>query len=134
MLFCPRLRRSRPTSSSSTWAGSRAGPLRAAAGRDPQTETGGVETGSPNRRGVTVSSQSLLGFLKPKPKLNVCSVAAQPTGPCWFCLASPQVEKHLVFSIGTHVSCSFLRLFCLKHSLTESLACCSATWLWLRVR
>ncbi|KAJ0056964.1 hypothetical protein NL108_000776, partial [Boleophthalmus pectinirostris] len=28
----------------------------------------------------------------------------QPTGPCWFCLASPQVEKHLVISIGTHVS------------------------------
>uniref|UniRef100_A0A8C4ZG44 CWF19-like protein 1 n=1 Tax=Gadus morhua TaxID=8049 RepID=A0A8C4ZG44_GADMO len=27
---------------------------------------------------------------------------AQPTGPCWFCLASPQVEKHLVISIGTH--------------------------------
>ncbi|XP_026182623.1 CWF19-like protein 1 [Mastacembelus armatus] len=25
----------------------------------------------------------------------------QPTGPCWFCLASPQVEKHLVISIGT---------------------------------
>lgn len=33
-----------------------------------------------------------------------CSRVAQPTGPCWFCLASPQVEKHLVFSIGTHVS------------------------------
>lgn len=30
--------------------------------------------------------------------------AAQPSGPCWFCLASPQVEKHLVISIGTHVS------------------------------
>ncbi|POI27103.1 hypothetical protein CIB84_009147 [Bambusicola thoracicus] len=28
--------------------------------------------------------------------------AAQPTGPCWFCLASPEVEKHLVVSIGTH--------------------------------
>uniref|UniRef100_M4A4B2 CWF19-like protein 1 n=1 Tax=Xiphophorus maculatus TaxID=8083 RepID=M4A4B2_XIPMA len=27
---------------------------------------------------------------------------SQPTGPCWFCLASPQVEKHLVVSIGTH--------------------------------
>ncbi|XP_012992778.2 CWF19-like protein 1 isoform X1 [Esox lucius] len=27
---------------------------------------------------------------------------AQPSGPCWFCLASPQVEKHLVISIGTH--------------------------------
>ncbi|XP_068024595.1 CWF19-like protein 1 isoform X2 [Melanerpes formicivorus] len=27
---------------------------------------------------------------------------AQPTGPCWFCLASPEVEKHLVVSIGTH--------------------------------
>ncbi|XP_023141358.2 CWF19-like protein 1 [Amphiprion ocellaris] len=26
----------------------------------------------------------------------------QPTGPCWFCLASPQVEKHLVISIGDH--------------------------------
>lgn len=32
-----------------------------------------------------------------------CS-SAQPTGPCWFCLASPEVEKHLVISIGTHVS------------------------------
>lgn len=29
---------------------------------------------------------------------------AQLTGPCWFCLASPEVEKHLVVSIGTHVS------------------------------
>ncbi|XP_069543627.1 LOW QUALITY PROTEIN: CWF19-like protein 1 [Brachyistius frenatus] len=26
----------------------------------------------------------------------------QPPGPCWFCLASPQVEKHLVISIGSH--------------------------------
>uniref|UniRef100_A0A8C5MAF0 CWF19-like protein 1 n=1 Tax=Leptobrachium leishanense TaxID=445787 RepID=A0A8C5MAF0_9ANUR len=26
----------------------------------------------------------------------------QPTGPCWFCLASPEVEKHLVVSIGDH--------------------------------
>ncbi|XP_017340533.1 CWF19-like protein 1 isoform X1 [Ictalurus punctatus] len=26
----------------------------------------------------------------------------QPAGPCWFCLASPEVEKHLVISIGTH--------------------------------
>ncbi|XP_001513071.2 CWF19-like protein 1 [Ornithorhynchus anatinus] len=26
----------------------------------------------------------------------------QPPGPCWFCLASPDVEKHLVVSIGTH--------------------------------
>ncbi|XP_068163064.1 CWF19-like protein 1 [Antennarius striatus] len=25
-----------------------------------------------------------------------------PPGPCWFCLASPQVEKHLVVSIGSH--------------------------------
>jgi len=28
---------------------------------------------------------------------------AQPSGPCWFCLASPEVEKHLVVSIGTQV-------------------------------
>ncbi|XP_070532625.1 CWF19-like protein 1 [Ptychodera flava] len=26
----------------------------------------------------------------------------KPTGPCWFCLGSPQVEKHLVVSVGTH--------------------------------
>eukprot|EP00079_Xenopus_tropicalis_P013168 XP_002941169.2 PREDICTED: CWF19-like protein 1 [Xenopus tropicalis] len=26
----------------------------------------------------------------------------QPTDPCWFCLASPEVEKHLVVSIGDH--------------------------------
>ncbi|XP_075459169.1 CWF19-like protein 1 isoform X4 [Ascaphus truei] len=26
----------------------------------------------------------------------------QPPGPCWFCLASPEVEKHLVVSIGSH--------------------------------
>ncbi|XP_074011308.1 CWF19-like protein 1 isoform X2 [Numenius arquata] len=26
----------------------------------------------------------------------------QPMGPCWFCLASPDVEKHLVVSIGMH--------------------------------
>nr|KAG5702915.1 hypothetical protein BaRGS_034688 [Batillaria attramentaria] len=25
----------------------------------------------------------------------------EPTGPCWFCLGSPQVEKHLVVSVGT---------------------------------
>ncbi|KAL4225333.1 hypothetical protein ACF0H5_016021 [Mactra antiquata] len=24
-----------------------------------------------------------------------------PTGPCWFCLGSPEVEKHLVVSVGT---------------------------------
>uniref|UniRef100_A0A669C5P4 CWF19-like protein 1 n=1 Tax=Oreochromis niloticus TaxID=8128 RepID=A0A669C5P4_ORENI len=30
------------------------------------------------------------------------SLPPQPSGPCWFCLASPQVEKHLVISIGTH--------------------------------
>ncbi|XP_059843563.1 CWF19-like protein 1 isoform X4 [Hypanus sabinus] len=27
----------------------------------------------------------------------------KPTSPCWFCLASPEVEKHLIISIGTHV-------------------------------
>ncbi|PIK42295.1 putative CWF19-like protein 1-like [Apostichopus japonicus] len=27
---------------------------------------------------------------------------AQPSGPCWFCLSSPEVEKHMVVSVGTH--------------------------------
>lgn len=37
---------------------------------------------------------------------NVCFLPheAWPPGPCWFCLASPEVEKHLVVNIGTHVS------------------------------
>ena len=25
-------------------------------------------------------------------------------GPCWFCLGGEQVEKHLVISVGDHVS------------------------------
>uniref|UniRef100_A0A671MGQ4 CWF19-like protein 1 n=1 Tax=Sinocyclocheilus anshuiensis TaxID=1608454 RepID=A0A671MGQ4_9TELE len=47
---------------------------------------------------------------KPPPSMTgaevcVCSfylLIELPTGPCWFCLASPEVEKHLVISIGTH--------------------------------
>ena len=27
-----------------------------------------------------------------------------PRGPCWFCLGSAEVEKHLVVTIGEHVS------------------------------
>eukprot|EP00052_Salpingoeca_macrocollata_P027526 m.261725 g.261725 ORF g.261725 m.261725 type:complete len:698 (-) comp22752_c0_seq2:32-2125(-) len=27
----------------------------------------------------------------------------QPTGPCWFCLGSPEVEKQLVVSVGTSI-------------------------------
>ncbi|XP_028663995.1 CWF19-like protein 1 isoform X1 [Erpetoichthys calabaricus] len=34
--------------------------------------------------------------------LNKPKRPPQPMGPCWFCLASPEVEKHLVVSIGTH--------------------------------
>ncbi|XP_066985910.1 CWF19-like protein 1 isoform X2 [Macrobrachium rosenbergii] len=29
-------------------------------------------------------------------------IPPKPTGPCWFCLASPEVEKHLVVSVGNH--------------------------------
>ena len=29
-----------------------------------------------------------------------------PRGPCWFCLGSAEVEKHLVVTIGEHVSLS----------------------------
>ena len=31
----------------------------------------------------------------------------QPRGPCWFCLSSPEVEKHLIVSIGNHVQHTF---------------------------
>lgn len=27
----------------------------------------------------------------------------KPTGPCWFCLSSPEVEKHLIVSVGEHI-------------------------------
>ena len=30
----------------------------------------------------------------------------KPMGPCWFCLSSPEVEKHLVVSVGDHVNLS----------------------------
>jgi len=32
-------------------------------------------------------------------------------GPCWFCLSSPQVEKHMVISVGTEV----ILIYFLKH-------------------
>jgi len=30
------------------------------------------------------------------------SAPPRPTGPCWFCLSSAEVEKHLIVSVGTH--------------------------------
>ena len=26
----------------------------------------------------------------------------KPSGPCWFCLSSAEVEKHLIVSVGNH--------------------------------
>merc|ERR1712026_615776 len=26
----------------------------------------------------------------------------KPAGPCWFCLSSAEVEKHLIVSVGSH--------------------------------
>lgn len=34
-----------------------------------------------------------------------------PRGPCWFCLGSSQVEKHLVITVGNHVSVGTLVIF-----------------------
>lgn len=28
-------------------------------------------------------------------------ISCEP-GPCWFCLSSPEVEKHLIVSVGEH--------------------------------
>ncbi|KAL2613505.1 hypothetical protein R1flu_025197 [Riccia fluitans] len=30
----------------------------------------------------------------------------RPTGPCWFCLSSPDVSTHLVISVGDHCYCA----------------------------
>ena len=38
----------------------------------------------------------------------VSSFTAQPQGPCWFCLGSPEVEKQLIVSVGEHVSEGFM--------------------------
>lgn len=46
--------------------------------------------------GVSPSSQSQSPHAPP-PK------PPAPKGPCWFCLGSPEVEKHLVVTIGEHV-------------------------------
>ena len=46
-----------------------------------------------------------------------------PKGPCWFCLGSPEVEKHLVVTIGEHVR---FRLICqAPHNIGEDLEQCS---------
>lgn len=33
----------------------------------------------------------------------------KPMGPCWFCLGSPEVEKHLVISVGDYVYLAFAK-------------------------
>ncbi|KNC77722.1 hypothetical protein SARC_09829 [Sphaeroforma arctica JP610] len=33
----------------------------------------------------------------------------EPLSPCWFCLSSPQVEKHLVVSIGTDMYIAYAK-------------------------
>ena len=36
--------------------------------------------------------------------IHICFLTpAALSGPCWFCLGSPQVEKHLVISVGLQV-------------------------------
>ena len=36
-----------------------------------------------------------------------------PRGPCWFCLGSAEVEKHLVVTIGEHVSKRKIMILCI---------------------
>jgi len=45
---------------------------------------------------------------------------AQPSGPCWFCLASPEVEKHLVVSVGTQ-ACFVICCCCCYYYTATSL-------------
>jgi diadenosine tetraphosphate (Ap4A) HIT family hydrolase len=33
----------------------------------------------------------------------------QPTGPCWFCLSSPDVATHLVVSVGEQCYCALAK-------------------------
>ncbi|OAE21764.1 hypothetical protein AXG93_2550s1010 [Marchantia polymorpha subsp. ruderalis] len=33
----------------------------------------------------------------------------RPTGPCWFCLSSPEVSTHLVLSVGDHCYCALAK-------------------------
>lgn len=85
-----------------------------AAGRDPLKAKGGAHSSITTETGITGGSpNSPAGPVSPVTRVGsvfgfccksdfLCT--AQPSGPCWFCLASPQVEKHLVISIGTHVS------------------------------
>jgi len=51
---------------------------------------------------------------------------AQPTGPCWFCLASPEVEKHLVVSIGTKVCYLVMFIVLQREKISHEL-----TMVWL---
>ena len=44
------------------------------------------------------------GGILPNPKRQQRSRPPAPRGPCWFCLGSAEVEKHLVVTIGEHVS------------------------------
>ena len=41
---------------------------------------------------------------------SFCSTIAPLSADCWFCLGSKNVEKHLVTSVGEHVSLNSLLL------------------------
>jgi diadenosine tetraphosphate (Ap4A) HIT family hydrolase len=42
-------------------------------------------------------------MMRPAPQLKVIGGTALPAKPCWFCLSSPDVEKHLVVAVGDAV-------------------------------
>ena len=48
---------------------------------------------------VSMMMMVMLSFAK-----SLLSSSAPLKGSCWFCLGSPQVEKHLVVSVGDDVS------------------------------
>lgn len=66
---------------------------------DLSRKQGGASRGHGRKRPSDGDGRGRDGHYQGQPKQRR---HPQPTGPCWFCLASPQVEKHLVVSIGTN--------------------------------
>ncbi|CAM1328180.1 CWF19L1 (predicted) [Pycnogonum litorale] len=52
----------------------------------------------------------------------------RPQGPCWFCLSSPEVEKHLVLSVGTETYLALAKGFLVpSHVLITPIGHCRST-------
>ena len=70
--------------------------------REQHLTTGGGEKKAQDWRWDMSAKQEEEGGGRGKKRKHEDGGPPRPAGPCWFCLSSAEVEKHLIVSVGTH--------------------------------